>query len=173
MTKKEYDHQRYLKRKDAILERNKVYREANRDKLSSSNTEYFQENKIIIQAKRKEYYQRHPEKYREIHKKYRENHREECLSASRKSKYGIDSIEYNQLAESQNNVCAICGNPPKYNKTLDIDHDHATNKTRALLCRHCNMGLGHFNDQPELLEKAAQYLRRFQNLNLITKELIP
>jgi hypothetical protein len=50
--------------------------------------------------------------------------------------------------------CVICG----ANEKLVIDHDHNTGKIRGLLCGHCNRGLGHFRDDPTLLEFAAQYL---------------
>jgi hypothetical protein len=50
--------------------------------------------------------------------------------------------------------CVICGNKGK----LVVDHDHKTGQVRGMLCNHCNRGLGHFRDDPTLLEFAAQYL---------------
>ncbi len=50
--------------------------------------------------------------------------------------------------------CVICGDTTK----LVVDHDHTTGKIRGMLCGHCNRGLGHFRDDPTLLELAAQYL---------------
>ena len=50
--------------------------------------------------------------------------------------------------------CVICGDETN----LVVDHDHVTGKIRGMLCNHCNRGLGHFRDDPTLLEFAAQYL---------------
>lgn len=50
--------------------------------------------------------------------------------------------------------CVICGSEEK----LVVDHDHRTGEIRGLLCNHCNRGLGHFRDDPELLEFARMYL---------------
>jgi hypothetical protein len=50
--------------------------------------------------------------------------------------------------------CVICGSQ----EPLVVDHDHKTGEIRGMLCNHCNRGLGHFRDDPMLLEFAAQYL---------------
>jgi Recombination endonuclease VII len=52
--------------------------------------------------------------------------------------------------------CAICGSE----ENLHIDHDHNTGKIRALLCRSCNIGLGHFKDEPSLLVRGVDYLMK-------------
>ena len=53
----------------------------------------------------------------------------------------------------------ICGS----NESLVVDHDHKSGKIRGLLCNHCNRGLGHFRDDPDLLEFARIYLLAFDN----------
>ena len=54
--------------------------------------------------------------------------------------------------------CAICGDPPKADKRLSLDHDHATGLDRGLLCQPCNIGLGQFRDDPHRLLSAVVYL---------------
>ncbi len=64
----------------------------------------------------------------------------------------------------QNGVCALCrkAETSTYKgriRQFAIDHDHATGKVRGLLCSTCNIGIGHLQDSPALLEAAAAYLR--------------
>ena len=51
--------------------------------------------------------------------------------------------------------CIICGD---IGNTV-VDHDHRTGRVRGSLCQRCNIGLGHFRDDPDLLEFAAMYVR--------------
>jgi hypothetical protein len=77
--------------------------------------------------------------------------------------YGLSLADYNKLLEAQGGVCAICGKPPhgKGIKDLDTDHNHTTGEVRKLLCRKCNHGLGSFDENPDRLRHAAEYLESF------------
>jgi hypothetical protein len=77
-----------------------------------------------------------------------------------KCKYGITLEQYNEIFNRQNGKCAICKRDKscsKYN-TLNVDHNHITNKIRGLLCNNCNLGLGYFKDSKDLLNAAINYL---------------
>ena len=69
-------------------------------------------------------------------------------------RYGLTIEDFNLLAKSQNNKCAIC----KTDSKLFVDHDHVTKKVRGLLCHHCNSMLGLVKDSPQILERAIHYL---------------
>lgn len=80
-----------------------------------------------------------------------------------KAKYGITLADRDALDASQGGLCAICGRPPPVTNNpstsiLAIDHDHVTNKVRALLCVDCNLGLGRFGDDVDRLLAAILYL---------------
>ena len=51
--------------------------------------------------------------------------------------------------------CVICGIE---SDKLVVDHCHKTNSVRGALCGECNLGLGKFKDDPQLLEFARIYL---------------
>jgi len=81
--------------------------------------------------------------------------REKALGA----KFGITEEDYKKLFDKQKGCCAICGvDYTASTRNLDVDHCHDTNIVRGLLCNNCNRGLGHFQDDPEILQKAVLYL---------------
>ena len=65
----------------------------------------------------------------------------------------------------QRHCCFICRRPFRASRDIHVDHDHATGKGRGLLCRNCNLGLGHFHDDPTVLSLALAYLWRFRRKN--------
>lgn len=54
--------------------------------------------------------------------------------------------------------CIICGEPNRGGNGFAVDHDHDTGHVRGGLCMRCNIGIGHFRNDPELLRLAALYL---------------
>jgi hypothetical protein len=94
----------------------------------------------------------------------------------RLKKLGWTPEMFDAAMREQNGVCAICGRNettryigPAERGTrfaaLSADHNHATGKARGLLCRRCNSGLGHFNDDPALLMVALEYLHLHQEVS--------
>jgi len=75
--------------------------------------------------------------------------------------YGITLEAYQALVDVQRGLCAICGKPElTKNKQLAVDHCHTSGRIRGLLCFHCNTAIGLFNDSPEQLQAAIDYLRK-------------
>jgi hypothetical protein len=76
-----------------------------------------------------------------------------------RKKFGITIDEQDAILTAQGGRCAICRMELLDSKTLHVDHDHATNRIRGVLCIRCNVGLGSFKDNPDLLIAASDYLR--------------
>lgn len=84
---------------------------------------------------------------------------------SRLKNYGMGLSEYDHLLNLQNGKCAICGRnkPINGHKRFCLDHDHRTGKLRGLLCIKCNLGMGNFDDNPEIIKAALAYLTNVPN----------
>lgn len=76
-----------------------------------------------------------------------------------RKKYGIDKERYHDMLIEQEGKCALC-HVEFTGEDIVVDHCHKTGVVRGLIHRKCNVGLGHFDDDIELLEKAIDYLRR-------------
>ena len=53
------------------------------------------------------------------------------------------------------------GNCPACNRLTSrwvLDHCHHTDQFRGYICNSCNLGFGKFNDDPELMQQALDYL---------------
>lgn len=58
--------------------------------------------------------------------------------------------------------CEICGAKlGRGHGRMHLDHDHQTDAIRGTLCHRCNVGLGHYLDDPARIDRAAAYLRRY------------
>ena len=82
---------------------------------------------------------------------------------SLKAMYGINTDFYNRLYTEQNGKCAICSKNQV--AKLSVDHNHVNGSVRGLLCVSCNVGLGMFKDNQEIMAKAIDYLKKSGQLN--------
>jgi len=75
--------------------------------------------------------------------------------------HGIDIAweQYQEWLSRQDGHCKICGKSAT-GKDGHTDHDRETRQLRDLLCGRCNRGIGWFQEDPELLRAAADYIER-------------
>lgn len=108
---------------------------------------------------RKKYYAANREATLKQMQKYNTANREAIRTRVLKKNYGLPLEVYNTLIDGQSFQCAICHAPDfTKGKPLYVDHCHKTGWVRGLLCYACNTGLGNFADDPERLQRAAEYL---------------
>jgi hypothetical protein len=120
----------------------------------AKNLAYYQENKALVRQRAKEWKKANPEKVRLSNRK-----------TWVKSTYGITWDAYLDLYNKAEGRCEVCGlflellEKGKGTPTgVCVDHDHETGKVRGILCRSCNVALGHFKDDTVKVLKAYEYL---------------
>lgn len=111
---------------------------------------------VCANAQARANYWRKPEKYRAAKRK-RSPVTPYDPPASRarhlRQNYGLTLEDFDMFLRLQEGACKICGEPGTV-----VDHDHLTGEYRGILCQRCNRGLGHFKDNPMMLQKAIDYL---------------
>lgn len=72
----------------------------------------------------------------------------------RRHLYGLDEATFAALLVEQEQRCAIC----RVADPTCVDHCHRTGQVRGIVCHLCNVALGQFRDDPNLLTAALKYL---------------
>ncbi len=72
-----------------------------------------------------------------------------------------NATESDFLDYTQKNKCEICDKEIE-GKDKCFDHCHEAKVYRGTLCYLCNLGLGHFRDDKEILGRAITYLSTFE-----------
>lgn len=103
------------------------------------------------------------EEARTFQRAYRAAHPERVKNTMLKRQYGITMADYLAMHDKQSGLCAICSRPETAvirgrPISLAVDHCHTTGAVRRLLCSKCNLGIGSFNHDRDLLAKAIKYL---------------
>jgi hypothetical protein len=116
------------------------------------------ENAIENRKKATAWNKQNPEKRRVIMQK--ENY---------KRRYGLTIEQKQELIDKQNSKCAICKDDLKHTHNVCVDHNHETGSVRGILCRKCNLGIGHLQDSITVLKAAIKYLSHYENWGSIKK----
>jgi hypothetical protein len=133
----------------AIKEKQKAYR---------ARPEVRERARLLARA----HYKANREKALRKMRSYRAGNRQRFAERRRHRAFGVGPEAYQKLLAEQDGLCAICRVAP----AEAIDHDHQCcprqqscgRCVRGLLCGNCNKGLGNFQDDPELLAAARDYL---------------
>lgn len=135
--------------------------------MSTYNPKYYAKNAERIKAANKSWRDKNKEKVKKQIKLWQSQNKErKNLSTvfNRRKRNGFSKELFNKLLLEQNNKCAICETEIKSNNGMDTicaDHNHIDNTPRGLLCKRCNILLGHSKDDIELLKKAITYLENY------------
>jgi len=122
--------------------------------------QYYLLNKEKSASRKKVSRERNKEHYTEYQRSYRATHKGQTKNYNLQHDYGISVEDYDVLLKTQFGKCAICGaveSTHRY-KSLNVDHDHNSNKVRGLLCHKCNIRLGSFENNLDWLRAALDYL---------------
>jgi predicted nucleic acid-binding Zn-ribbon protein len=143
------------------------WREANHEKVKEALSKWKKENVEKVRKHRNDSQKRCRKHASEYHYKWRKR---KGQTETRKQmnrrfirEYGITLEQYEEILTIQGGKCAICGrSEPGKSESKQaffcVDHCHETGKVRGVICRRCNIGIGHLMDSVDLLSKAIFYL---------------
>lgn len=91
---------------------------------------------------------------------------EASRASARKSQRRASGVTDPSGANGSGESCSICGvrlvGAGQSPRSPTYDHDHETGLFRGWLCSKHNRGLGCFDDNPQLLKQAIEYLEKFR-----------
>lgn len=93
--------------------------------------------------------------------------REDRKGHNLKARYDLTIEQFNELIKAQDYKCMVCSIGFDSSVSAFVDHDHASEMIRGILCRTCNTLLGIYKENIQRLracgyEKHATYLEKFK-----------
>ena len=121
--------------------------------------------KPCVSEYQRAYYQANREKHLAKNRVWREKHPDYRGTSNgvrgRLRRIGLLTEANETFVNAHNDRCDICGKQPTdIYKKLHIDHCHASHKLRGMLCNLCNNGIEQFAEDPRIIRRAIEYVRR-------------
>jgi hypothetical protein len=125
--------------------------------------DYYEKNKAQERKRNKEWFDAHPGARAEFNKKYKRNNgakkKKQDQNSRLKREHGITLEQKQKMFDDQKGLCAVSG-LPLTEGNYHLDHCHKTKRLRGLITKKINWAIGLFEDNPELLRAAANYLEK-------------
>ncbi len=110
-------------------------------------------------------YKDNPTKGKEVAKKSYLKHRDKILTKRKARDKSIKLSWYHKVSPEEiknlftkfDNKCAICDST----ENLCVDHNYTSLKLRGILCKACNLFIGHAYERVELLQRGINYLIKY------------
>lgn len=122
-----------------------AYRKDNPEKMASAHANWAARNRDHLNKRHREWHQKN---------------RDRSADYGAKKLYRLPFGAYATMLDAQGGMCAICGSRPNGKRRFHIDHCHATDAIRGLLCSSCNLLIGHAKESAGLLGAAIDYLNK-------------
>ena len=167
--------------KSCVSTNGKEWRQRNLEKCRAQSRQWHQENRERVNAIRRKRYRDNPQESKVSNNKWREENPDKVLACRKRRyqreaekiapdknlrrAYGISLDEYNEMITDQKGNCAMCGLTMEDEKNRPpVDHDHSKTgleSVRGIVHTKCNLLIGIVEDNPDVLDKAREYLMRY------------
>ena len=91
--------------------------------------------------------------------RYQKSTKAERRNHHLKYRYGITLVEQRKMLKRQGGHCALCGTRPIVKPV--VDHNHKTQKVRAIVCNRCNRLIGLYETVNLSVGSLERYLHVF------------
>jgi hypothetical protein len=166
-----------LRCKACRVETNRKTYYKHREKRVATSMRWKQQNRSDYNEWCRQDRKNNPEKYRKYEKTFTEKHGIENLRKREVARiHGLSIEQYDELINSQNNLCATCGKAEtrlgRDGKTITplcVDHCHICETKekhiiRGLLCHKCNTAMGKLHDDIDTIKNIIAYLENHKHI---------
>jgi len=165
---------------EKIRAKKKAYRERNLEKEKAYTKARYAANREANIARLRAWRAENPERSRAVAKAWRdanpERHKANVIAwqaanpekvkvyvkTGKVRKYGLTLEQFDEFIRACGGRCPLCNvefvASSRSRECACIDHCHKSGKVRGVICKRCNIGIGHARENPEILKAWLSYI---------------